>query len=440
MEDEGDRNVREADLCEVQLEQALRGALSIDATLSEAHRMLADLYGRLHRTAERSRDRVAAERASVLMRSHIDALPADDAARHALGAYLRGDGALSLVTDPPGAAVLLYGYSLQGRRLAPRFLRPLGQTPLENIELPTGSYLLILRKPGYADARYPVFIGRQEHWDGRDATGTVVPVQLVKSTDLEESERYVPAGWTSLGGDTLAANTFPSHHAWVDAFVVQRVPVSNRDYLAFLNDLVERGRVADALSWAPRERTSTRSMDGPILYARAHGGHFVLQADSDGDLWQPDWPVMMIDWASAKAYAAWHATRTALPWRLPEEAEWEKAARGVDERAYPWGDFADPSWCCVRDSHAARPLPTSVESFPEDEGPYGIRGMAGNVRQWCDGWFDSNEALRPARGGSWGGTLRDSRTASRIGHEPWARQPYVGFRLVRGLAEPGPRR
>jgi formylglycine-generating enzyme required for sulfatase activity len=91
----------------------------------------------------------------------------------------------------------------------------------------------------------------------------------------------------------------------------------------------------------------------------------------------------MVTWTQARRYAAWRAQREALPWRLPAELEWEKAARGVDGRFFPWGDHLDPSFCCMLRSHLGRPLPALVSDFPFDESPYGVRGLAGNMRDWC---------------------------------------------------------
>jgi serine/threonine-protein kinase len=92
---------------------------------------------------------------------------------------LKGDGALTLVTDPPGAEVLLHKYELQHRRLVPVFQRSLGRTPLTSVSLPRGSYLCVLKREGFHDVNYPVLIGRQEHWDGvRPGEKDSFPIEL----------------------------------------------------------------------------------------------------------------------------------------------------------------------------------------------------------------------------------------------------------------------
>ncbi|MCA9542677.1 MAG: SUMF1/EgtB/PvdO family nonheme iron enzyme, partial [Myxococcales bacterium] len=142
----------------------------------------------------------------------------------------------------------------------------------------------------------------------------------------------------------------------------------------------------------PRAGSAHPDERGPMAYGRGSDGHFHLTVDAEGDLWQPDWPVMLVRWFDAVAYARWLAETTELPWRLPQELEWEKAARGVDRRIFPWGNYCDPTWCCMLESHPQRPMIASVDAFEHDESPYGVRGMAGNVRDWC---LDRYQAGRP---------------------------------------------
>ena len=153
--------------------------------------------------------------------------------------------------------------------------------------------------------------------------------------------------------------------------------------MAHLDDLVSQGREEEALRHVPRERAGARDEPGAMIYGRTGSGGFVLRADVDGDIWEPDWPVIMVDWHGAVAYCHWLAGLTGKEWRLPWEMEWSKAARGVDGRWYPWGSRLDPSWCCMRDSHEGRALPAVVDSYPLDISPYGVRGLGGNSRDWC---------------------------------------------------------
>ena len=120
------------------------------------------------------------------------------------------------------------------------------------------------------------------------------------------------------------------------------------------------------------------------MWPRDERGHFALGRDDEGVPWLPDGPVFMVNWHGALVYAAWLAKQTGRAYRLPGELEYEKRARGVDARAFPWGDAFDPSRACMRLSHADGGLrPAPVTEFPADESPYGVRGLAGNIVEWC---------------------------------------------------------
>jgi serine/threonine-protein kinase len=229
--------------------------------------------------------------------------------------------------------------------------------------------------------------------------------------------------------------------------------VTNRQYIAFLDDLVSQGREEEALRHAPRERGGTTGEQGAMIYGRDRDGHFVLRPDADGDVWLPDQPVVMVNWACAMAYVRWLSERERLPWRLPAELEWEKAARGADGRFYPWGDWLDPSWACMVASHERRPVPVVVDRFPVDTSPYEVRGLAGNSVDWCaDPWASEgppldgrrlaamgrSDHLEPAvahdrvvRGGGWHFMASSLRCALRRAHAVGLSDACLGIRPAR---------
>ena len=440
--DEADQLEGQAEIQEVSFTELLHAALAYVPELEEGHELLADHYRQRHTEAERRRDRRAAAHFEALMRPH-------DTGAHAV--YLAGEGSLTLVTDPPGAAVVLCRYDRVDRRLDAVPVRKLGRTPLRGVKLPMGSYLLHIRAPGHAVVSYPVSIGRAERWDGvPPGVREPLAIPLPPSGALGPDDCYVPAGWTQVGGDPAAPGSLPRRRVWVNGFMMRRTPVTNQEYLTFLNAMRLQGRGEEALRHAPRERPTSVDDPGAMIYELKRNGQLVLPPE--GEFWGPTSPVLMVDWSSAVAYARWLSEQTGIPWRLPSELEWEKAARGTDGRFYPWGDYLDPTWCCVADSHRDRPAPSPVDAWPEDDSPYGVLGLAGNVRDWCvDAWApegpvmaggraripmaaeaaEGTSRLRTVRGGCWDGSDQAARGASRLGYPPTRRGLDVGIRLVR---------
>lgn len=446
LEDRARALAAEAELATLEMTRLVESSL-VEADTPEAHALLANHYRAQHEEAEARHD-PAARKLEVLVRAH-------DRGEHA--AYLAGSGALTLHTEPP-AEIELRRYVLRGRRLVDEHVRHLGRAPLRAVELPHGSYLLVLRAPGCHDVRYPVAIGRQAHWDPRRPGGaSPVPVVLPAHGALDDDEVYVPGGPFTCGGDPQAAGeVLPRQVVWVDPFVVRRHPITNAELLAMVNAVVaSRDPRAEEIvaGVVPRHRGATAAEPGPIVWPRGADGRFELGMDDEGLSWEPRAPAYMITWHGAMTYAAWLAAATARLYRLPGELEYEKAARGVDARAFPWGDFFDPSWASMRLSRGGVPRPTLVDDFPVDESPYGARGLAGGVVEWCadeyrregpplpGGRYEPPLALtaaappmeRTLRGGCF---LFDSfllRAASRHSTTSVVRDVSLGFRLVRSF-------
>ncbi|WP_437762749.1 bifunctional serine/threonine-protein kinase/formylglycine-generating enzyme family protein [Sorangium sp. So ce281] len=445
-EDEAERLEREASLREAEWIQAVHGALAIDPELPEAHGALADHYRDQLLDAERARRLADAARAEVLLRAH-------DRGRHA--AFLRGDGAVTLVTDPPGARVTVHRYVLRGRRLVEEPAGELGRTPLHAAALPHGSYLLRVSAPGRREVRYPVLVERGEHWDSTPSGASApVPIALPREGDLGPDEVYVPAGYAWTGGDPEAADALPRRRIWVDGFVLRRFSVTNRELLEFLDDLARQGLDNAALGLPAAHPGVLAEALGMPGITRDAAGRFALRRDTLDPPLQERWPAI-VDGHVAGAYARWLAIRTGKPWRLPDEIEREKAARGADGRLFPWGDHAEPAFACVLEIHRGEPTPWPVDEPPTDESPYGARGLGGTARDWCANVWrhggppvegrrlrleaadPEDDDFRAIRGGGWGSSIAYSRAAVRFGARPGIRRPLVGIRPARSFPAPG---
>lgn len=423
-------------LAELDFEQTLRAALTRVPALPEAEGMLADHYRRLLIRAEQARDRVAARRFEVLLRTYDDG-------RHA--EWLDGEGALTLVTDPPGAQATIYRFELRDRRLVAVDPRPLGPTPIDGVAVGRGSHLVVIEAPGRAPTRYPVHIGRDAPWTGRPPTHDAAePIPLLPAADLGPDEHYVPAGWCIVGGDPQAPDPLPRQRLWVDGFVARRHPVTHRAYLAFIQDLVDRGDRAAAERHQPGRLGPL--VDHAPLYRIDAEGRVHLGRTLDDEPIDPDTAVTLVDWHGAQAFARWTAERTSLPWRLPHDLEWEKAARGVDGRWLPWGDHLEPSWAAVLEAFARRPGPRAVGAVPEDVSVYGLQDLVGTVREWCCSDYvrggpntsrlvlaEPSGPFRMVRGGGWSSRALFGRPAGRFASRPDERFRVLGFRLVRSL-------
>ncbi len=233
LQDEAARLGREAALLETEWLEGMHGALSVEPELAEAHSALAEHYKERLLEAERTARGEDAIRFEALLRAHD---------RGAYGAFLRGEGALTLVTDPPGASVELYRYMEEKRRLVPVLVGEIGPTPIREKAIPKGSYVCVIRAAGREETRYPVLIERGGHWDGiPPGEKEAFAVPLPREGEIGAEEVYVPAGWCWIGGDPEALDSLPAQRIWIDGFVIGRFPVTNGEYLAFLDDLVVKG-------------------------------------------------------------------------------------------------------------------------------------------------------------------------------------------------------
>lgn len=200
-------------------------------------------------------------------------------------------------------------------------------------------------------------------------------------------------------------------------YAIMRTPVSGLQYSRFLESTGHPWPDMDEATWTSYRLSSSFELAEDVAWD---------DAEPPGGLDRH--PVVLVSIGDARAFARWLSAETGTIWRLPTEAEWEKAARGVSGQAFPWGGQFDASRLNSADAGPGETM--KVGAFAEGASPLGVLDMAGQVYEWT-----STEAGRGnfiVKGGSWddrGCGL--CRAAARHGRPGSMRHFLVGFRLVR---------
>lgn len=254
----------------------------------------------------------------------------------------------------------------------------------------------------------------------------------------------VPAGPFSMGdnfGDGEARER-PVHVVELDSFYIGKFEVTNGQWRKFRDDL----GYDDPKVW-PDKRVMPKDQIPYWNDAKNHGGG---TPDSD------NYPVLGVNWDAAVAYCNWLSAKTGKVYRLPTEAEWEKAARGTDQRKYPWGNTIDHSYANFVGAQAfdTGSLVGFYDGSTKGElathsnaSPYGAFDMAGNVMEWCQDWYSkdyysvspkknprgpASGAYRVMRGGTFFEDPLDLRTYARTAAWPSVQSHrMIGFRVAR---------
>jgi len=244
---------------------------------------------------------------------------------------------------------------------------------------------------------------------GADAPG---PTSAVDLAPIEH-----PHGATMLPVQTgIFLMGSGRREVWLEGFHLDRLPVTNRQFERFLT----------ATGYQPDDEQSHRFL--------AHWPKGRLPKGLEAH------PVVYVSWTDARAYATWAGLR------LPSEAEWEKAARGLDGRRFPWGKEKPTAQHASfdRQHDATRP----VGSWPAGASPFGVEDLAGNIWEWCEDVDDpafyrqgpdnnprntvgAERATSVVRGGAWMFDARSLRTSARSSFPPTWRLEMIGFRCAR---------
>jgi formylglycine-generating enzyme required for sulfatase activity len=268
-----------------------------------------------------------------------------------------------------------------------------------------GSYLLYVRSPGFEDQRFNVVVGRRADAAAR--------VELLPAGSVPEGFVYVPPGAFVQGGDPAAFRPREARTVELPGFLLAREELTNREWYGFVNDPATLARIAAA---KPGEHLIL-PQDDRVMAKQVEGGAFTWDVFSATTA---ESPVLGLTWNDVRDYLAWRNAKAAErgePWRydLPSEDEWEKAARGVDGRAFPWGNRFDPSLtvCLVRKEGYLLDAPGGYEL--RDESPFGLLDMAGSREEWLRDTVEGSDPPRSRkRGGHWGSSVEALfRSASR---------------------------
>lgn len=217
---------------------------------------------------------------------------------------------------------------------------------------------------------------------------------------------YIPAGSFKMGDNGDGRNDGPRHSVTLDAFWMNRTPVTNAMYAL----CVKAGGCDGAI----------RKAINPHYYDSAYANH----------------PVVYVTWYNAQKYCKW------VGGTLPTEAQWERAASDDGHRTYPWGGrFPNPNLANVNNFYKTT---TKVGSHPGGASPFGVQDMGGDVREWVSDWYSPSYKrdstvnptgpakghLKVLRGASWHDPAVFSRVVSRLAHFPGSAGDNRGFRCV----------
>ena len=371
-------------------------ALSESPDHAEAQEGLRELFWYRFLEAERNGDRASMAIFRGLASQH-------DAAG-TLREAIEGSGLVTLTTEPTGARVTLYRFDEIDQRLVPAHPQVCGTTPLQLGPLPMGSYLLVLEADGYESTRLPLCLARQEQAE--------IQVTLLPRGRLPHGMVHVPAGIFWFGAADPELQAPPRQRARVEDFVVAAEPVTVEEYAEFLNELCLRDPTLVRSHVPPRWLKGSDGRYHPEDHARL--------------------PVTQVTGRNIQAYCAWRAHRDGLPWRLPTDVEWEKAARGMDARPYPWGHRWEPAFCRGAEGPEGGALSSVGNRL--DEGPYGVRDLSGGVREWTS----TEHPWDPRRRAVKGGGFLSGRAACHLAARQFVKMDRsavdLGFRLALDFA------
>ena len=421
--------------------QKLEAALALDAGHAAARAELASVLHARILLAERRHQTALVQELSQRLEVHDT--------NGAFRALLAAPAKIAIDTDPPGASVSIARYDLTPdgpAKLSPS--RALGSSPVEAADLSPGSYVFEIAREGSAPVRYPMLLARGE--------ALSVRIPLLPAARVPEGFVYVPAGRFLFGAadDEMIRRSFlvtvPQHEARTGPFLIARRETTFGDWIEYLRSLspderrarmlhVVEGDFSGALRLVERPDGSFELTLKPATdaYSARSGEPIVYRGRATER--EQDWSKMPVlgraldDW---NAYLAWlDRTGKVKGARLCTDHEWERAARGADDRLYPHGSVLSPADANYYDTHGkdgANLGPDETSSHPRSASPFGIDDMAGNAFEWVRSSLVPNE--HAIRGGCFFFDAVSARSSNRNVVEQGYRDPRFGLRVCASIS------
>lgn len=352
--------------------------------------------------------------------------------------------AFTLRTRPAGAEIEIARYQRRddGKR-TPDPVTYRGQTPVESLTLTPGSYAIHVRAPGYAPVRYPILLDRAENFE--------IAIDMVAQSRVPDGFVYVPAGRFLYGSNLdeafrdIGLEAQPLRTMSTGPYLIGAVPVTIGQWLEFLRVLSPEELDARRVKATGIEVALRADGVFELTFQPTRQGRYVVR-EGERVIYrgrehrrEQDWrefPVAGVSWNDARAYAAWLARTGRVPGaRLCTEYEWERAARGADDRLYPHGDTIAKDDANTDETYGRDPLGFGLDevgSHRASDSPFGVSDMAGNV--WEVATTATGKPVR--RGGSYFQRARNSLSSNRDpGLYPEYRSRLLGARLCADVPE-----
>ena len=425
-----------ADMLYKQAGQPLEVALNLDVHSTQARDAMARLlFARAHLLEQQYRPELADE-LIARMRLYDDG---SNAARW------DAPGTITITTEPPRAALKLSTYRrTEDAHYVLDAARDLGASPLNSQQLERGSYLLEVSAPGRTTVRYPLLVERGEARE--------LKIYVPAEGEIPEGFAFVPKGRFMFGSNheefmRRFFSTAPQHAVELESYIIGQTEVTFADWIDYLNQLSseERERLAGESQAAgfmsagvtlressPKQWRLTLEINSDVKYTVEQGNQLVYAGRANNAA--QDWlqfPATGVSWKDAEKYLRWLDASGRVPGaRFCTEWEWERAARGADERIYPHADRLLGSEANIDSTYgkdATRWGPDVVGSHPQSTSVFGIKDLVGNVWEWTRSSFKRDE--RVVRGGSFTFEVVTCSSINRFAPDPETRDGSVGLRV-----------